>query len=56
MKGVEYEKIYVDDDVQKRKELIEKTGVMSVPITTDGTSYVVGWNPSQLIALINGQK
>lgn len=52
MKGVEYQKVYVDDDVEKRQELLEKTGMMSVPVTTDGEEYIVGWNPAKLSQLL----
>lgn len=51
-KKVEFQKVFVDDDRDKRDELFKMTGVMSVPITVSGDRYVIGWNPSKLSELI----
>lgn len=53
MKKVEYKEVDVTLDNEKRSELFKKTGLMSVPVTTDGDSFVVGWNPGQLAALLD---
>jgi glutaredoxin 3 len=48
MKGKEFEVVNLDDNPEKRQELINKTGAMTVPITQVGEEYIVGWNPSKL--------
>jgi glutaredoxin len=52
LKGVEYEAVDVTNDPEKRQELLEKTGMMSVPVTTNGDNYVVGFKPADLAKLI----
>lgn len=52
MKKVEFQTVYVDDDLEQRRFLAEKTGYTAVPITTDGNTYVVGWNVRALNDLI----
>lgn len=54
-KGIDYKLVDLEENVEKRQELREKTGAMTVPITTDGKDYVVGWQPSKLMALLNAQ-
>lgn len=44
MKNISYEKVLLDDNPTLRQQLFEKTGAMTVPITTDGEQYVVGYN------------
>jgi len=51
-KKVAYEKVYIDDNPELRQELFTKTHALTVPITTDGTEYVVGWNITKLMELI----
>lgn len=51
-KQVQYEVVNLDDNPEKRQELFEKTGAMTVPITENNGKYVVGWNPGQLAAII----
>lgn len=43
-RGVEFEEVYLEDKPDLRQSLIKKTGVMTVPITTDGKDYVAGLN------------
>lgn len=50
-KGIEYEEIDVTNDPETRQQLLDKTGVMSVPVTTDGENFVVGFRPGQLAKL-----
>lgn len=52
MKGKEYEVVSLDDNPDIRQTLYEKTGAMTVPITQINEDYVIGWNPSKLLALI----
>lgn len=55
MKGVQYEKILIDDEPDIRQYLLDITGAMTVPVTTDGTTFVVGWQPDKLNKLIQGE-
>ena len=48
VKNVEFQAVDVTNDPEKRQELLEKTGMMTVPVTTDGESYVVGFQPALL--------
>lgn len=50
--NVDYELISLDDNPTKRQELMDITGAMTVPITTNGKDYVVGWNPGKLMKMI----
>lgn len=52
LKGKEYKEVNLDDDQELRQQLMNKTGVMTVPITQIGDEYIIGWNPSKLGALI----
>lgn len=51
-KGVEYQAVDVTDDAEKREELLNLTGMLSVPVTTKGDDFVVGFQPSLLQKLI----
>lgn len=53
-KGVNYESIVLDEQPEKQDELLALTGTMSVPVTTDGKNFVIGWSPNKLVELING--
>lgn len=50
-KGKEFEVIDLDKNPERQAEALALSGVLSVPITTDGNAVVVGWNPSQLMGL-----
>lgn len=58
-KGKEYKVVNLDDDPEKRQELFERTGAMTVPIIEfDGSNggpvkTLVGWNPAELAEAIN---
>mgnify|MGYP001463981132 CR=1 FL=1 len=51
-KGIDAEKVMLDDEPELRQQLLDKTGAMTVPITTDGKDYVVGYNIGKLAKLI----
>lgn len=53
LKNVQFQSVDVTNDVDKRQELFNATGMMSVPVTTNGQEYVVGWNPGKLAQLIS---
>lgn len=48
MKNLEFKEINVTNDQETRGELFKATGFMTVPVVTDGSDFVVGWNPSLL--------
>jgi len=43
-KGLKYEEINVATDLDKRKEMVEKSGQMGVPVIDIGGELVVGFN------------
>lgn len=57
LKGKEYEVVNLDDNPEKRQELFEKTGAMTVPITLikkdDGMEdVVIGFNRARLAEVL----
>lgn len=54
MKGKKYEIVNLDEQPERQAEALALSGAMTVPVTTDGKSVVVGWNPSKLVGLLNG--
>lgn len=51
-KGKEFEVVDLSENPQKHQELIEKTGVMTVPITQVGDQYVIGFNRARLAEVL----
>lgn len=51
MKNLPFEEVDVTNDLTLRKKLLDATGMATVPVTTNGQEFVVGWNPSRLINL-----
>jgi len=54
-KGVEYEEIDVSENEKARKEMIEKSGQMSVPVTLVGDNIVTGFDKKKLEKLLGGK-
>jgi glutaredoxin len=52
MKGKEYEEVNLDENPERQAEAYSISGALTVPVTTDGKSVVVGWNPSKLVGLV----
>lgn len=52
MKKVEYKTVDVTNDQEKRQELLNKTGLMSVPVVQNGDKYAVGFNPAKLAEVL----
>lgn len=50
--GVKYEDFNVASDLEKRKEMITKSGQMGVPVIIIGEKLVVGFNQSQIADLL----
>ncbi len=48
LKKLPFKAVDVTDDQEKRTELLAKTGMMTVPVTTDGETFVVGYQPALL--------
>ena len=51
-KGVEYEERDVLTDLQARKEMIEKSGQLGVPVITIGNNVVIGFDKHTLEHLL----
>lgn len=52
LKKVQYQAIDVTDDHETRDKVIQQSGYRTVPVTTDGERFVVGWNPAELAKMI----
>ncbi len=50
--GVAYTDYNVASDLEKRKEMIEKSGQMGVPVIDVGGTYVVGFDEMRLRDLL----
>ncbi|OGG49622.1 NrdH-redoxin [Candidatus Kaiserbacteria bacterium RIFCSPHIGHO2_01_FULL_54_36] len=50
--GVNFTEYNVASDIEKRKEMIEKSGQMGVPVITVGESLVVGFDEPKLRELL----
>ncbi len=50
--GVAYTEHNVASDLDKRKEMIEKSGQMGVPVINVGGTYVVGFDEGRLRELL----
>ena len=55
MKAIKYRTVDVSEDNKLRQEVIEKSGMMSVPVTVKGNweEFAVGYSPSRLMKLIS---
>lgn len=56
LKKVNFDVVDVSENPEKRQELMDKTGMFTVPVTTDGDDFVVGWNPGLLAKFIDKAK
>lgn len=50
-KKIEYTTVNLDEYPDVAQTLIEKTKAMTVPITTNGVDFVVGWDVRRLLEL-----
>ena len=55
MKKIPYTTVSLDDDMELRQEVINKSGAMTVPVTVRGDweDFVVGWQVGKLAKLIS---
>lgn len=51
-KGIQYEEMNVDDNPELMTEIVEKTGLMMVPVTFVGEKFVSGMNIARLSELL----
>lgn len=52
LKGKDFKVVNLDDNPEKRQELFEKTGAMTVPITQVDDQFIIGWNRSRLAEVV----
>lgn len=52
LKGKEYSVVNLDDNPEKRQELFNKTGAMTVPITQVDDEFIIGWNRSRFAEVL----
>jgi len=50
--NIEYTDYNVAEDVEKRKEMIEKSGQMGVPLVVIGDDLIIGFNKDKLSELL----
>lgn len=51
-KGIVFEDFDVSSDMEKRKEMIEKSGQMGVPVITIDDKLVVGFDKPKIMELL----
>jgi glutaredoxin 3 len=51
-KGIKYEDYNVSTDMARRKEMMDKSGQMGVPVIEIGTDIVVGFDQSYISKLL----
>ena len=51
--NIQYQEFNVGTDLEKRKEMIEKSGQMGVPVIVVGDDMIVGFNKPKLEGLLN---
>lgn len=51
-KGVAYSEYNVATDLEKRKEMVEKSGQMGVPVIVVGDDMVIGFDKAKLSSLL----
>ena len=51
-KGVKYEEFNVAIDLEKRKEMLEKSGQMGVPVIDIGGEIIVGFDEGEVARLL----
>ena len=52
-KGVKYEDFNVALDIKKRKEMMDKSGQMGVPVIVIGDDIIVGFNEKKITELLS---
>lgn len=52
LKGKEFTEVDLHENPDKHQELIQKTGVMTVPIVQIDDQFIVGWNRQRMAELV----
>ena len=52
LKGKEFQEVDLSENPEKHQELIDKTGVLTVPIVQIGDEFIVGWNRQRMAELV----
>lgn len=47
-KGYSYQEYNVGSDIEKRKEMVEMTGQLGVPVIRIGEDVIIGFNPNKI--------
>jgi glutaredoxin-like YruB-family protein len=51
-KGIPYEDFDVSLDIEKRKEMVDKSGQMGVPVITIDDKLIVGFNKPKVMEIL----
>ena len=51
-KGIEFEDFNVSSDLEKRKEMVDKSGQMGVPVILIKDQIIVGFNKPKIVELL----
>ena len=51
-KGIEFEDFNVSSDLEKRKEMVDKSGQMGVPVIIIKDQIIVGFNKPRIVDLL----
>lgn len=51
-KGIPFTDYNVGENVEKRKEMMEMTGQLGVPVIKVGNEVMIGFNPEQLAKIL----
>lgn len=51
-KNIPFEDYNVGEDMEKRKEMVEMTGQLGVPVIKIGEDVMVGFNPEQMAKIL----
>lgn len=51
-KGVEFDDINIEEDQDKAKYVVEKTGQMGVPVTEIGDEFIIGFDRAKIEAAL----
>jgi glutaredoxin len=52
-KSIAYADYNVAEDMAKRKEMVEMTGQLGVPVIKIGNDVMIGFSPEQMAKLLN---
>jgi len=52
-KGLAYEEYDVASNVEKRKEMVEITGQLGVPVIVIGQDVIIGFNPNKIEEILS---